>query len=146
MGWAYRALDGGNYYGTKLTILKGGPGPNTSLTRYVRLNGRDYDRVHLPLPLHLKAGEPYRVRVYVKADRFVTFVNGQVISSWSDRRLNRGGVGFFSDEGESATVKWVSLAERDSLLGRVVAYFSLIRLPLPGLFDTDNLAGAVPFN
>lgn len=131
MAWAYRALDSDNYYGTKLTILRAGSGPNTSLTRYVRLNGRDFDRVHLPLPLTLKPGEPYRVRMNVKEDRFVTFVNGQVISSWSDRRLRRGGVGFFSDDGESATVKWISLAERDSLLGQVVAYFSLIRLPLP---------------
>lgn len=131
MGWAHRALDSGNYYGTKLTIFKAGPGPNTSLTRYVKLNGREFDRVNLPLPLNLKPGEPYRVRVNVKEDRFVTFVNGQVISSWSDRRLRRGGVGFFSDDGESATVKWISLAERDSLLGQVIAYFSLIRLPLP---------------
>jgi hypothetical protein len=130
MGWAYRALDGGNYYGTKLTILKSGPGPNAGLVRYVMLNGRELDRVHLPLPINLTTGEPYRVRVKVRGDHFITSVNGQVISSWSDQRLRRGGVGFFTDEGESATVKWVSLSERDSLLGRVLAYFSLIRPPL----------------
>lgn len=130
LDWAYRALDSGNFYGTKLAILKSGPGPNAGLVRFVKLNGREMDRVQLPLPLSLTPGEPYRVRVSVIGERFVTSVNGQVISSWSDQRLHRGGVGFFSEDGESATLKWVSLSERDSVLGRVLAYFSLIRMPL----------------
>jgi hypothetical protein len=130
LDWAYRALDAGNFYGTKLTILRSGPGPNAGLIRFVKLNGREMDRVELPVPLSLATNEPYRVRVSVVGDRFVTSVNGQVISSWSDQRLQHGGVGFFSDEGESATLKWVSVSDRDSLLGRVVAYFSLIRMPL----------------
>jgi hypothetical protein len=130
MSWAYRALDSGNYYGTKLTILKNGGGPNAGLVRFVMLNGRELDRVQLPLPLTLTPGEACRVRVAVKDDRFVTSVNGQVISSWSDRRIHRGGVGFFNDDGESSTVKWVSLSERDSLLGRVLSYFSLLYMPL----------------
>jgi hypothetical protein len=130
MGWAYRALDSGNFYGTKLTIMKQGPGTNAGLVRFVMLNGHEMDRVQLPLPLTLATGESYRVRVNVLGDHFITSVNGQVISSWSDQRLHRGGVGFFSDEGESATLKWVSLSERDSVLGKVLAYFSLIRMPL----------------
>lgn len=130
MGWAYRALDAGNFYGTKLTILKPGPGPNAGLVRFVMLNGRELDKIQLPLPITLTAGENYRVRVRVSGDHFITSVNGQVISSWSDQRIRRGGVGFFNDDGESSLVKWVSLSERDSLLGRVTAYFSLIRMPL----------------
>ncbi len=130
MSWAYRALDSGNYYGTKLTILKPGPGPNAGLVRYIMLNGREMDRVQLPLPISIAAGEPYRVRVKVSGDHFMTSVNGQVISAWSDQRLHRGGVGFFNEEGESSTLKWVSLSERDSLLGKVVAYFSLLRMPM----------------
>ena len=61
-------------------------------------------------------------------------MNGQLVSYWTDTRLPRGGVGFFSDDGESAVVKWVTLSERDSLLGRIVSHFSLFVLPpaLPG--------------
>ena len=129
MGWAYRALDANNYYATKLTIVRSGPGPNAGLIRYVMLNGREMDRAQFPIPLTLTPGEPYKVRVSVKADHFITSVDGQVVSSWSDQRLHRGGVGFFTDEGESATVRWVSLSERDSLLGRVLSYFSLIQMP-----------------
>jgi hypothetical protein len=54
-----------------------------------------------------------------------------VISSWTDRRLARGGVGFFSGEGEVAKLRWVSLSQRDSMLGRLMANFSLILVPTP---------------
>jgi hypothetical protein len=129
LGWAYRAADGKNYYATKLVITKPGPLPNAGLVRYVMLNGREWDRVQLPLPLTLERGGSYRVRVAVEDDRFITWVNGQVVSSWRDTRLKRGGVGFFSEEGDAANVKWVSLSERDSFLGRVLAHFSLITVP-----------------
>lgn len=130
MGWAYRATDAGNFYGTKLSILRPGPGPNASLTRFIMMNGKETERVQMPLPITLSAGETCRVRLSVRGDRFLTSVNGQVISFWSDQRFRRGGVGFFNEEGESATLKWVNLSERDSLLGQVLSYFSLLRMPV----------------
>jgi len=71
----------------------------------------------------------YRVRVSVRDNRFLTSVNGQLISSWMDNRISRGGVGFFSDNGESSALKWVSVSERDSFLARVASHFSLITVP-----------------
>jgi hypothetical protein len=56
-------------------------------------------------------------------------VNGQLISSWTDNRISRGGVGFFAEEGESALLKWVNVSERDSFLGRIASHFSLITFP-----------------
>jgi hypothetical protein len=93
------------------------------------MNGREWDRVQLPLPLTLEKGVSYRVRVSVQDDRFITYLNGQVISSWSDKRLHRGGVGFFSEDEDSQKVAWVSLSERDSLIGKVLSHFSFIKLP-----------------
>jgi len=56
------------------------------------------------------------------------------VSSWTDSRLSRGGVGFFSEDGEASLLKWVSVSERDSLLGRLVSHFSLITFPTaPGV-------------
>ena len=131
MGWAFRAPDVKNYYGTKLLLNGRGAagGPNAGLVRFVMLDGREQDRSQLPLPLTLERGVPYRVHLTVQGSRFVTTVNGQVVSSWSDSRLPRGGVGFFSEDGEVSTVRWVSLAERDSILGRLFAHFSLIQAP-----------------
>jgi hypothetical protein len=129
MDWAFRATDLRNYYATKLIITKPGPLPNAGLVRFIVLDGRERERVELPLPLTLDRGVDYRVRVSVRDGRFLTSVNGQLISSWTDNRLSRGGVGFFSEDGESALVKWVSVSERDSLLGRIVSHFSLISFP-----------------
>ena len=129
LSWAFRASDAKNYYATKIMITKPGPLPNAGLVRYVMMNGREWDRVQLPIPVTLERGGNYKVRVSVQDDRFITYLNGQVISSWSDKRLHRGGVGFFSDEDDAQKVDWVSLSERDSFLGRVLAHFSLIVMP-----------------
>jgi hypothetical protein len=127
--WAFRASDVRNYYATKLIITKPGPLPNAGLVRFIVLDGRERERVELPLPLTLERGVDYRVRVSVRGGRFLTSVNGQLVSSWMDNRLSRGGVGFFSEDGESALLKWVSVSERDSFLGQIVSHFSLIAFP-----------------
>ncbi|MBZ5611874.1 MAG: hypothetical protein LAP38_26740 [Acidobacteriia bacterium] len=129
MDWAFRAADTKNYYATKLVITRPGPLPNAGLVRFIVLDGRERERVELPLPLTLERGVDYRVRVNVEGRRFLTSVNGQVVSSWTDNRLSRGGVGFFSEDGESALLKSVSISERDSFLSRIVSYFSLISFP-----------------
>jgi hypothetical protein len=129
--WAFRAPDAKNYYGTKLMITRPGPRPNAGLVRFIVLDGRERERVELPLPLTLDPGVDYQVRVSVQGNHFLTSVNGQLVSSWSDNRLSRGGVGFFSEAGESALLKWVSVSNRDSVLARFVSYFSLIAFPAP---------------
>lgn len=129
LSWAFRASDAKNYYATKIMITKPGPLPNAGLVRYVMMNGREWDRVQLPIPVTLERGANYQVRVSVQDDRFITYLNGQVISSWSDKRLHRGGVGFFSDEDDPQKVDWVSLSERDSFLGKVLAHFSFFIMP-----------------
>ena len=131
MDWAFRAADPKNYYATKLVITRPGPLPNAGLVRFVVLDGRERERTELPLPLTLQRGVDYRVRLNVQGSRFLTSVNGQLVSSWSDDRLSRGGIGFFSDEGESALLKWVSISERDSLLAKIAAHFSLLVFPAP---------------
>jgi len=129
LDWAFRAADLRNYYATKLVMTKAGSLPNAGLVRFVVLDGRERERVELPLPLTLERGVDYRVRVSVRGDRFLTSVNGQLISSWTDNRISRGGVGFFSERDESAVLKWVSVSERDSFLGRIASHFSLITFP-----------------
>jgi len=69
------------------------------------------------------------VHVSIRGNHFLTSVNGQLVSSWTDNLLSRGGVGFFSDNGESSVLKWVSVSERDSVLARIASHFSLITFP-----------------
>jgi hypothetical protein len=136
MDWAFRAADAKNYYATKLVITHPGPLPNAGLVRFVVLDGRERERVELPLPLTLERGIDYHVQVNIQGKRFLTSVNGQLVSSWIDDRISRGGVGFFSESGESALVRWVSVSERDSFLSRIASHFSLITVPaaaMPGV-------------
>jgi hypothetical protein len=129
LSWAFRATNPANYYAAKIQITRPGPQPNADLIHYVMLNGHESDRIQLPLPLTLERGSEYRVRVSVQDDRFVTYLNGQVISSWTDRRLTRGGVGFFADSDDQQQLSWVSISERDSFMGRMLAHFGLFVLP-----------------
>ena len=131
MSWAFRATNAANYYGAKIVITKPGQEPNAGLVHFAMLNGHEFDRVQLPLPVTLARGENYRVRVSVQDDRFVTFLNGQAISSWTDARLKRGGVGFFADDDDEQRVSWINLSERDSFMGRMLAHFSLFVIPQP---------------
>ena len=129
MSWAFRATNAANYYGAKILIAKPGQEPNAGLVHFAMLNGHEYDRVQLPLPVTLARGENYRVRVSVQDDHFITFLNGQAISSWTDARLKRGGVGFFADDDDEQRVSWINLSERDSFMGRMLAHFSLFIVP-----------------
>jgi hypothetical protein len=129
LSWAFRASDAQNYYATKLVMTKPGPVPNAALIRYAVVDGRELDKVKLPLSLTLERGVNYDIRVTVQDDRFITYLNSQKISSWSDPRLPRGGVGFFEDAQDPQKVAWVSLSERDSFLGRMLAHFSLFVIP-----------------
>jgi len=114
LSWAFRASDEKNYYATKILITRPGP-----------------------LPITLERNSSYRVRVSVQDDHFVTFLNGQVISSWSDKRLLRGGVGFFDDADDPQKVAWINVSEHDSMLGRMLSHFSLF-IP-PGFIPPGGL-------
>lgn len=142
LSWAFRASNAANYYAAKIVITKPGPLPNAGLIHYAMLNGRETDRVQLPLPVTLERGGKYMVRVSVQDDRFVTYLNGQAVSSWTDKRLARGGVGFFSDDDGEQRVSWVNLSERDSIMGRMLSHFSLFTLP-QALFVLPPAPGGV---
>ncbi len=130
LNWAVRAADGGNYYATKLAIIKPGPLPNAGLIRYAMVNGKELDHSQVPLPITLERGANYRIRVTVQDDQFLTFLDGKWIGKMTDKRLTRGGIGFFDDQGDPQKVAWVSVSERDSFLGRLLAHFAMFVIPV----------------
>jgi hypothetical protein len=133
MNWAFRAADFKNYYATKLTVAsRSNALANAGLVRYAVIDGKERDRVEVPLPITLNRDTDYRVRVSIRGARFLTSIDGQLVSSWSDNRISRGGVGLFADIGESAAFKWLSVTERDSFWGRLASHFSIIVFPTFG--------------
>jgi hypothetical protein len=100
MGWAFRARDSRNYYATKIAVYKGGATRDRAeIIRYTVWNGSQTNRVTLPIPVPPTVNLAYEVKMRIRGDRFTTTVNGQAVDSWSDRKLSRGGVGFFCRPG-----------------------------------------------
>lgn len=130
MSWAYRAQDSQNFYATKIAVHRGesgiGTGGRAEIVRYMMSNGRQVNRVALPIPVPAVDNMLYDVKMRVRGDRFTTMVNGHVVDSWSDRRLRRGGVGFFNEPGERSMLHWVAISERESFLQRFLSFSYLV--------------------
>ncbi|MGH9722272.1 MAG: hypothetical protein ACRD8O_18845 [Bryobacteraceae bacterium] len=124
LGMVYRAADVRNYYAMRINIVEAGPLPKAKIERYAVIDGKIDGRSELPLSLPLRSEMMYRVRVNVAGDRFTVSVNGQVVDTWSDSRLPKGGVGFFGGKGEVARLRWVRIVDQDDFLGKVCARLS----------------------
>ncbi len=129
LSWVFRAADVKNYYAARLEITRGGPLPIVELVRYAVINGRAGPKKSIPLPMQARLDTIYRVRVDVLGNDFVTTVQGQVVDVFSDDRLPRGGVGFFSDTGEDARLRWVEVSHQYDMLGRLCAYLVPYNVP-----------------
>jgi len=124
MSWAVRARDTQNYYAMKMTVIEPGLRPVIAMVHYPVIGGKKGRRVETPLSVMVHNNEPYHVQVDVKGSHVVTSIEGQEVDSWTDDAIKVGGIGFFSDVGESARLYWMRVAKNQDWLGRVCAYLS----------------------
>ncbi len=124
IGWAFRAQDLNNYYAMKFVVVKPGPLPLVHIVRYAVINGKEGPHVDKPLPLTVRADMLYRIQVDTRGPDFTIMAQGQVVDFWSDSRLRHGGVGFFSNRGERARLRWVEVSHQYDALGRLCAYLA----------------------
>ena len=124
MDWAIRARDSKNYYGMKMTVIEPGLRPVVAMVHYAVVDGKKGQRIETPLSIMMHNNEPYHVAVDVKGNHVVTSIEGQEVDSWTDDSLKAGGVGFFSELGESARLYWMRVSKNQDWLGRVCAYLS----------------------
>jgi hypothetical protein len=122
--WVVRAKDADNYYALKFTVLQPGPRPIVAMVRYPVIEGGKGARVQTPLRMMIHANTPYRVTVDVKGNEYRAYIEGQEADFWTEDRLKKGGVGFFSEAGESARVYWVKLESHGDILGRICGLLS----------------------
>ncbi len=135
LSWVLRAKDFDNYYVVKLMITKPGPVPEISLTRYAVINGKPMDREDTKVFLDARGDSLYRVVVNVRNDDFTVFVQGQMVDTWSDSRLGRGGIGFFTSRGEQSRVRWVQVTHQYDMIGRLCAYLAPYEIQNNGSFQ-----------
>lgn len=121
LNWVVRAADEKNHHVIRIVITQPGPLPKAMIVRYPVINGRQGPATTLPLPLTIRTDTLYKVRMEVKGDRFITYVQDQVVDSFTDDRLPQGGVGFFSPQGDRALLRWVSVMHQYDYLGRLCA-------------------------
>jgi hypothetical protein len=124
IGWAFRAQDLNNYYAMKFVVVKPGPLPLVHMVRYAVINGKEGPHVDKPLPMTVRTDMLYRIQVDTRGPDFTIMAQGQVVDFWSDSRLRHGGVGFFSNRGERARLRWVEVSHQYDALGRLCAYLA----------------------
>jgi len=129
LSWVVRAADFDNYYVLKLVVLKPGPRTTVGLTRYAVIHGKAVDRVDTVVPMEAQVDTLYRIRLELNGDDFSLGIQGQMVDNWSEPRLPRGGVGFFTSRGEESRLRWVALTHQYDMLGRLCAYLAPYETP-----------------
>ena len=124
LSWVARATDFQNYYVVKLVMLKGGPVPEMGITRYAVINGKPVDRVDTPVTFQARTDSLYRVSMVMEGGHYSLVIQGQMIDSWNEPRLKRGGIGFFTNRGEQSRIGWVQITHQYDMLGRLFAYLA----------------------
>jgi hypothetical protein len=111
IGWIFRAADPKNYYVTRLQVLKPGLNPTVALVHFALINGEESQRLEKKLPFSVHADTVYKVRTDVLGTSFSTFVQDQLVDSWSDSRLKAGGFGLLGDGTDRSRLQLVQLFE-----------------------------------
>jgi hypothetical protein len=129
LSWVVRAANFDNYYVMKLEVLKPGPRTTVGLTRYAVINGKAVDRVDTVVPMEAQPDTLYRVKLELDGNDFSLTIQGQMVDTWTEPRLPKGGIGFFTKPGEESRVRWVALTHQYDMLGRLCAYLAPYESP-----------------
>lgn len=124
INWAVRAGDHRNYYATKLMVSGRGAARSTELVRFSVIEGKETRRLRLPLPVRLEDKAFYEYEVRAVGDRFITLVGGKVIDTFRDSRLSTGGVGFFSENRERASIRWARVAAGEHFVDKLRSFLT----------------------
>jgi hypothetical protein len=129
LSWVVRAADFDDYYVVKLVVVKPLPVPVIGVTRYAVVHGVAEDRADTTAYINARLDMLYRVKMDVHGDVFALSVQGQLVDSWTEPRLRKGGVGFFTARGEASRLLWVQVTHQYDMLGRLCAYLAPYNIP-----------------
>ena len=121
LNWVFRASDAKNYYAMRIVITRGGPLPEAQLVRSTVIGGKERDVTTMPIPFPVRPDTLYLVKMDIRGDDYTTYIQGQVVDTFTDSRLEQGGVGFYSARGEQSMLRWVELTHQYDFLGRLCA-------------------------
>ena len=124
IGWVVRAQDMKNYYAFKLVETKRRSNSLFELRRYAVIDGvktAEAAKVAIPVPGHLPNADDFnRISVRVRESQMTTLVNGWGVDHWRDSRLERGGIGFLGENGETSLISRVTVSGNDDTWGLIL--------------------------
>jgi hypothetical protein len=101
IGWVFRAKDGKNFYVAKLEVATPGLEPKVDVVHFAVVDGQPQIHAKTELPMKVRIDTVYRIRFEAVGDHFSTWVQDEKVDDWTDDRLKVGGVGLYSDRGET---------------------------------------------
>lgn len=102
-GWAFRTRDINDYYGMKLRIA-GGKNTRLILEKFRRQGQKVISMPSVDLKFPASYGNVYRVQMEIKGQRYLTYINDELVDAWEDSTLKTGGVGFANETRERGKV------------------------------------------
>jgi hypothetical protein len=105
LGWVFRANNKSTFYVEKVQIVSPGLSPIVALIKFAVIDGKEQMREQVPIPVKVHLDTLYKIRTDVVGRQFTTWVQDQKVDSWTDSRIDGGGVGLYYDSGDSAKLK-----------------------------------------
>jgi hypothetical protein len=105
IGWVFRANNKSNFYVEKIQIVSPGLSPIVALMKFAVIDGNEQGREQVPVAVKVHLDTLYKIRTDVVGHQFTTWVQDEKIDTWSDSRIDGGGVGLYYDSGDSAKLK-----------------------------------------
>jgi len=127
LSWVVRAADFDNYYVIKLWCSS--PPPHHGWLDALRvIHGKpwtaSYRRSDGSATGHAVPGE-----LELEGDEFSLTIQGQMVDTWSEPRLPKSGVGFFTARGEESRIRWNRADASIRHAGRLCAYLAPYETP-----------------
>jgi hypothetical protein len=114
LGWIFRATDPKNYYALRLEIAKPGAMAEIALARTVVEAGQQKDRAHIPLRTKFARDTVFKIRTDVQGSTFRTWIQGDLVDTWTDTRFKTGAFGLLTDAAGRAKLQMIQLSELDN--------------------------------
>jgi len=122
--WLVRASNAQNYHFARLNVTPGAPLTKLELERWSVINGKTGRVTRLPLP-HGGANQTlYSIRVEVRGDSITTYLQDQVIDTFSDPRLQEGGVGLIGGREDRPRIYGIHVSHQNDFLGKLCSFLA----------------------
>ncbi len=110
-GWVFRASDAQNFHAYKVEVVKPGLEPLVALARVSVVNGVESQKHYTLLDKPMRLDTVFKIRMDANKQQFKTWINDHLVETWTDDRLNSGGVGLFTEKSEAAQIRKVQIFE-----------------------------------